>query len=80
MGSALHLDGGEVLPLDDNTAQELYESLWTLAVGTRGAVTAAGKVLRARSVDACERLDPHESRAVLKALERVEATVRDSGP
>ena len=64
----LRLHEGDLVTLGDDESSRLYEALWTLAPGVRGALSAAGKVRHAQVSRQAELLDAHESSAVRDAL------------
>ncbi|HEY1365489.1 MAG TPA: hypothetical protein VGF23_00160 [Gaiellaceae bacterium] len=66
----LRLHGGDLLTLEDEQSLQLYEALWALAPGRRGALSAAGKLKHAQVSRRAELLDLHESSAVRDALTR----------
>jgi hypothetical protein len=65
--------GGGALEIGRAHARQLYEELWNLSVGTRGAVTAASKLRRSldRPARSEASFDDEETKAVRTALEHV---------
>lgn len=72
-GATLHLEDGELLRLDPDEAQALYDELWRSAAKVRGALSAAAKIRHAQTSHApagarVETLSAEESGAIRTAL------------
>jgi hypothetical protein len=70
--ATLRLDDGELLRLDGDQAQNLYDELWRVATAIRGAISAAAKIRHAQASTSrlIETLGIEESAAVRIALDR----------
>jgi hypothetical protein len=71
-GARLRLEDGELLRLDADEAQALYDELWRNAATVRGAISAAAKIRHAQASQAraeavVETLSAEESQAVRTA-------------